>query len=186
MAGVSTVKYHGLTMFASERSGPVRVGDVLIAALPELSDRLLEETLKAGWSQLIGTELGRRSRPGRIKAGVLEVTVDNSTWLQEMTLRSGELLAKLRPHAPSVTALKVGFGALPTAAAPASRDEWSARPSPLSRQEHREIDETLAPLADPALAVSLRRLLTKDVLARRAKDPSRRFRDDRRFLREDS
>jgi hypothetical protein len=173
-------------MFASERSGPVRVGDVLIAALPELSDRLLEETLKAGWSQLIGAELGRRSRPGRIRAGVLEVTVDNSTWLQEMTLRSRELLARLRAHVPSVTALKVGLGALPPMAPPAPRVERPARRFPLSREELREIDETVATLPDPALAGSLRRLLTKDVLARRVKDPSRRPADSRRLEREDS
>ena len=102
--------------FASERTGPVRVGDLLVAALPELRDRLLEETLRADWSRLIGPDLGRRSQPGRLKAGVLEVTVDNSTWLQEMTLRSSEVVAKVRPRVPSVTALKLVLGALPPAA----------------------------------------------------------------------
>jgi hypothetical protein len=161
------------------------VGDVLVAALPELRDRLLEETLRTEWSRLIGAELGRRSRPGRLRGGVLEVTVDNSTWLHEMTLRSGELLAKLQPRFESVAALKLGLGAVPSSTAPSAHAARGERPSPLSREELRGIEDMVAFLPDPTLVGPLRRLLTKDLLARRGNRP-RRGDDPRPVEREDS
>ena len=186
VAGGWSLKYHGFTMFAFERSAPVRVRDVLVAALPELRDRLLEETLRADWSRLVGPELGRRSRPGRLKAGVLEVVVDNSPWLHEMTLRSGELLAALRPRFASVASLRFTLGALPPIAGPAAPRPRPERPSRLSHEELRVVEATVASLPDPMLAGSLRRLLTKDLLARRRQDPSRRPDDSRPAEREDS
>jgi len=174
-------------MVASERSRPVRVRDVLVAALPELRDRLLEETIRRDWSRLAGPELGRRSQPGRLKAGVLDVTVDNSPWLHEMTLRSGELLAALQTRFGSVVAsLRLALGVVPAGVDPPKADH---RPEPRARLSHEEaevVEAMVASLPDPALAGSLRRLLTKDLLARRRHDSSRRREDSRPTEREDS
>jgi len=174
-------------MVASERSRPVRVRDVLVAALPELRDRLLEETIRRDWSRLAGPELRRRSQPGRLKAGVLDVTVDNSPWLYEMTLRSGELLAALQTRFGSVvSSLRLALGVVPAGVDPPKADH---RPEPRARLSHEEaevVEAMVASLPDPALAGSLRRLLTKDLLARRGHSSSRRREDSRPAEREDS
>lgn len=172
---------------ASQRSSPVRVRDVLVAAVPELRERLIEETIRQEWSQLAGPELGRRSRPGRLKAGILDVTVDNSPWLHEMTLRSGELLAGLQTRFGSVVAsLRPALGVVPPGAELPRVHLRAEPPARLTHEETRVVDAMVASLPDPALAGSLRRLLTKDLLARRRHGSSRRREDSRPAEREDS
>lgn len=175
------------TMVAPERSSPVRVRDVLVAALPELRDRLQEEAIRKEWSRLVGPELGSRSRPGRLKAGVLDVAVDNSPGLHEMTLRSGELLASLQGRFGStVTSLRLAIGVVPAGVAPPNarpRPETQAR---LSHDETSRVEAIVASLPDPMLAGSLRRLLTKDLLARRRHVSSRPREDVPPAEREDS
>jgi hypothetical protein len=162
-------------MLTSERSRPVRVRDLLVAALPQLEDRLMEEAIRRDWHRTVGPELGRRSRPGRLKGGVLEITVDSSPALHEMTLRSAELLAALQTRsAPAVASLRFSLGALPArppAPAAQARPEGRGRLSP---EEMRRVEATVAAVADPILAAPLRRLLTKDALARRAAGSSPR------------
>ena len=173
-------------MGAPERSRPVRVRDVLVSALPALQSRLLEEAIKTDWSRLIGPELGRRSQAGQLHAGVLDVIVDNSPCLQEMTLRSAELLATLQRRFRTVTSLRFVLGTLPAGSdrtAPRTRSE--PRPS-LGPEDLRVIEAMTASLPDPILAGGLRRLLTKDLLARRLRDSRRRREDSRLAEREDS
>jgi hypothetical protein len=175
-----------VTMGAPARSSPVRVRDVLVSAVPGLQSHLLEETIRTDWNRLIGPELGRCSRPGQLRAGVLDVIVDNSPYLQEMRLRSGELLAKLQGRAGTLTALRFVVGTLPPAserAAPRPRAE--PRPS-LGRDDLDVIETMAASLADPELAGGLRRLLTKDLLARRSREARDRREDSRGARREDS
>jgi len=173
-------------MRVSARSNPVRVRDVLIAAVPELENRLLEESIKRDWSRVIGPELGRRSRPGRLQAGVLEVIVDNSPCLLELTLRSSELLAAVQRRFETVAALRVGLGALPSVREPAApRAGSEARGNP-SAEELRAIEAMTASMHDPILAGSLRQLLTRDLLARRQRDARRRREDSTPVEREDS
>ena len=107
---------------ASRSHSPVRVSDVLIAALPALEERLLAERIRLGWRAAVGAELARRSRPGELKAGTLTVAVDNSPWLQELSMRSAEVLDAVRARfGPSVTALRLSL------AGPAPAAERSAR-----------------------------------------------------------
>ena len=161
-------------MVAPRSSRPVPVRDVLRLAVPELGARMLEATIRREWTRTVGQELARRSQPGELRAGTLTVIVDNSPWLQELTLRSGELLQAVRArHGDAVTALRLSLGALAPAAEPATRRR--SEPSvELSDEEVRTVEDTAAPLPDPGLRASLRRLLTKDVMARRRRESNRR------------
>lgn len=118
------------TMAASRPAAPVRVGDLLTAAVPGLSAHLLAETIRRQWPLTVGPEMARRSRPRGLRMGVLEVAVDNSPWLHEMTLRSAELLAAIRSrHGHAVTALRFSLG---DTAGPAPA---GGRPGPGGRAE---------------------------------------------------
>jgi hypothetical protein len=149
-------------------TAPVRVGEVLAAAVPELGERMLEETIRKEWRQTAGAELARRSQPGELRAGTLTVLVDNSPWLQELTLRSAELLAALRGrYGAGVSAVRFALGRLVKEAdAPAPRRRAEAAPR-LTEAETREVEEAGAQLSDPDLAAALKRLLTKELIARR-------------------
>src|SRR5258705_4312333 len=91
---------------ANRSPSPVRVGDVLLAALPALQERLLAERIRLGWRAAVGADLSRRSRPGELKAGTLTIIVDNSPRLQQLSIRSAEGLSpgrsRLGPAGPAV------------------------------------------------------------------------------------
>ena len=157
-------------MTAARWSSPQRVGDLLTMAVPALAERLLEDTIRREWRQALPADLSRRSEPGELKRGSLEVRVDNSVWLHELTLRTDELVAALaRRHGAVVRSVHVQLGRLrpaPEAAAAAAPVRRETRPR-LTPEEAREADALVAELSDPEIARALRRLYTKDRLARR-------------------
>jgi hypothetical protein len=154
-------------MDSAKISRPIRVGDMLAAAMPGLGERMVEQHIRAGWAKTVGADLARRCRPGGLEAGVLTVVADNSPWLTELRLRAGELLAAVRSrHGGAVTAVRFALGdvaAQRTAAGP----RRSPAPGRLSPEEERSLETMTASVADPAIAASLRRLVTKDWIARR-------------------
>lgn len=150
-------------MMAAMRSPtPRAVGEILPAAVPQIADRLVEQAIRRQWRSLVGPEAARRARPGTLAGDCLQVVVDNSPWLQEMTLRAPEIVAALaRQFGPAtVRSIKVTLGRLePEPPAPPR-----ARPDPAPRptdEERQRIDALLDPIADRELADSLRRLLVK-------------------------
>lgn len=91
------------------------VGALLRAAFPSLAEPLLAFTIHRDWSEIVGQEVSRRAQPGQLRAGALEVTVDNSPWLQELTLRQGELLGRLQARygVEPIRALRLTLRTLP-------------------------------------------------------------------------
>jgi Dna[CI] antecedent DciA-like protein len=155
------------------RHSPVRVGTLLTSAVPALAERMLEETIRREWETTVGPEAARRSRPQALRQGTLEVAVDNSPWLQELTLRGAIIAAALAErHGPAVTAVRFVMG-VARGAAPGGvdrRDDSTTRrratPRRLTDEEHRLVEAAAQRVADPEVASSLRHLLTRDLLAR--------------------
>jgi hypothetical protein len=176
-----------VTMIMAARWSPVRVGDVLVAALPGLRDHMLDETIRKNWGRVVGPDFARRSRPTGLRLGVLDVTADNSPWLHELTLRSSELLARLETrYGSAVTGLRFTLGTVPTESSPMARERRPEPPARLGPEDARMVEVMVAPVADPALAASLRRLLAKDLLARQPRGAGRRLDDSPPPDREDS
>jgi hypothetical protein len=158
------------TMGTRRGRSPVRVGTLLTAAVPALAERMLEEAIRREWSETVGPDAARRSRPRTLRQGTLEVGVDNSPWLQELTLRSEAIVAALRKrHGSAVIGVRFALGSSSGDAEgiPAPPSEGTRAPRRrLNAEEARLVDAAAARLPDPALASSLKRLLTKDLLAR--------------------
>ena len=158
------------TMGTRGGRSPVRVGNLLTAAVPALAERMLEEAIRRDWTQTAGPEAARRSRPGALRQGTLEVSVDNSPWLQELTLRSAAIVAALRKrHGPAVIGVRFALGSGRGDADAAARPARAGAEAPQRRltvEESRLVDAAAGQVPDPALASSLKRLLTKDLLAR--------------------
>lgn len=158
------------TMGTRGGRNPVRVGNLLTAAVPALAERMLEEAIRREWAQTAGPEAARRSRPGALRQGTLEVGVDNSPWLQELTLRSAAILAALRKrHGSAVIGIRFALGSRRGDAEVAAGPARAATTVPerrLTAEEARIVDAAAGLVPDPALASSLKRLLTKDLLAR--------------------
>ena len=159
------------TMGTRGGRNPVRVGNLLTAAVPALAERMLEEAIRREWAQTAGPEAARRSRPGALRQGTVEVSVDNSPWLQELTLRSAAIVAALRKrHGSAVIgvrfALGSGRGDADVSVGPARAGTEAPRRRRLTVEEARLVDAAAGQVPDPVLASSLKRLLTKDFLAR--------------------
>lgn len=166
---MAAVKYHGLVMRRSAGATPQRVGDLLTAAVPALGEHLIVETIRREWARTVGPDLGRRSRPAGLHHGVLDVRVDSSPGLQEIRLRTPRILEALAArHGPVVTALRPSLGPVTLDPLPMDSPE-ERRPGAVARldpAEVRDVESVVAPLADPELKRTLRRLILKDRLAR--------------------
>ena len=83
-------------------------------------------------------------------------------------MRAGEILEALgRRYGRSVVSLRVTLGARRAPAPAPATTRPSRVVARLSAEETREIEAVTASLGDPSLVRALRRLLTKDRLARR-------------------
>ena len=49
-----------------------------------LENRLWEETLLEEWPSLVGPQVSRHARPGRLERGTLYIYVTHSMWLSEL------------------------------------------------------------------------------------------------------
>jgi predicted nucleic acid-binding Zn ribbon protein len=83
-----------------------------VSAVPELRDRLVEDRVRRSWSAIVGADGARRAQPHALTNGCLHVVVDNSPWLQELTLRTGELTARLGERFETVRSLRFTLGRL--------------------------------------------------------------------------
>jgi len=143
-----------------KRQAPRAVGELLVNAVPQLEDRLLVRRLRRTWVALVGADMARRAQPHALVNGCLQVVVDNSPWLHELTLRGPELTARLARECPAVRSVRFTLGA-PPAEEPTPAVRPAPRTSRLSDDDRCAIDAAAAAISDPALAAGARRLLTR-------------------------
>lgn len=162
-------------MRVSRRTTPQRVGALLTAAVPELAHRMLDDRIRKEWALAVGGDLAERSQPAELRQGELRVLVDNSPWLQELTMRSGEILGALQNrYGPSVTSLRFSLGEWPRLTSTVAQRRRRAATPRLTPEEARLIEAATGGLQDGELAAALRRLLAKAELARRQRRSSAR------------
>jgi hypothetical protein len=139
------------------RRAPRAIADLMPLALPALGERLQEQRIGRAWTALVGPEVARRSRPQALHEGCLQIAVDNSPWLHELTLRLPELTRKLTTAFPDIRSIRVVVGALSGGqSTPAPR---SPSLPLLTADDRREIEMATARLTDPELAATARRVL---------------------------
>ena len=102
--------------------------------------------MRRAWVVLVGPDMARRAQPQALVNGCLQVIVDNSPWLHELTLRAPELAARLGAEYPAVRSVRFSLGAPPT-------EE--------PRTVGRPIDAAAAAISDPVVAAGARRLLAR-------------------------
>ena len=74
-----------------------KAGDLLDSLLQGwgLNERLQQYRAVLIWDEVVGAQIAARTRPERIRDGVLEVCVDQPVWMQQLQLLKPQLLAKL-------------------------------------------------------------------------------------------
>jgi predicted nucleic acid-binding Zn ribbon protein len=81
---------------------PRRIGNIVADLVARRGYARIQATatFSEAWQEAAGVQLGKFSRAGAVKRGVLEVQVANSTMVQEMTFQKAMLLKKLAALAP--------------------------------------------------------------------------------------
>ena len=148
---------------------PTPVGSLLTTVLPGLGERLLEARISREWREAMGPEIAGRSEPRALANGDLHVIVDNSAWLQELTLREPDLRLRLasRYGANAIRSLRFSLGSVRDRGEPSTFQKRPDETGELTEEEKAWVEEATAQLTDPALAALARRVLVKDALAKR-------------------
>ncbi|HLC40661.1 MAG TPA: DUF721 domain-containing protein [Methylomirabilota bacterium] len=151
------------------RSNPTRVGELLETALPRLREPLATSRLQRHWRVLVGQEIARRAQPTTLTDGILQVAVDNSPWLQELSLREAEVLHRIQSAVGPglIRGLRFVLQAREDGYATPREGRRSSRRAPLTPVERASVKEMVSDLDDATLATTLERLLTKAALAKR-------------------
>jgi len=90
---------------------PKKIGDVLaqLITLRGYGRFQADANLEQAWQAAAGGTLGRATRAGRIRRGNLEVTVTNSTVVQELTFQKPQILAELARQLPDARIRNLRF-----------------------------------------------------------------------------
>lgn len=142
----------------------MRATDTLIPSLFAsygLTAKLDEHYLLAAWPRIVGPQIASHTAPREVRAKILWVVVDSSTWLHELTLLKPLLLEKLSPHAGKAVVRDVRFviGEIPPV--PRGDQDSSRATTPLTPEEEAAVDRTVSAISDPDIRESARRLLRK-------------------------
>jgi predicted nucleic acid-binding Zn ribbon protein len=81
---------------------PTAIGDVLAELMAKKGFGRVQSAraYEAAWREAAGELLAEHTRLGALRRGVLEVTVGNSTLLQELVFRKGDLLVAVQQQLP--------------------------------------------------------------------------------------
>lgn len=114
------------------------------------------------WPEVVGEEVARRSQPGMLKNGRLQVTVIDAVWLQQLTMLKPRILASLESHLGTRIVRDIFF-TLGTLSFPATRPERAAprKRDGLSPEMEAHVQEILRPVQDEECRKVLGRILTK-------------------------
>jgi predicted nucleic acid-binding Zn ribbon protein len=90
---------------------PKKIKDVLAQLITVRGYGRIQATadFTAAWRAAAGETFAPYTRPGRVKRGVLEVTVTNSIVIQELTFQKQQILAALREQLPDASIRDVKF-----------------------------------------------------------------------------
>ena len=144
-----------------------RAGDLVDKMLKGfgLDERLQQYRALIIWEEVVGPQIAARTRPVRIREGVLEVNVDQPTWMQQLQLMKPKILAQLNAELgkASIKDLFLKRGKVnervdkPVDAPPA----W--RLVQLEESEKQQISGLLTAIEDAELREEMEKFLTKQM-----------------------
>jgi len=158
-----------------------KAGDLLGGLLAGwgLDERLQQYRALVIWDEVVGQQIAARARPERIRDGILEVCVDQPTWMQQLQLLKPQILTKLNARLGDSPLreiyLKRGKVAARAGAA-TSRSAPAWRSIMLSAEETTELRTLLAGVEDEELRRDLESLLAKQLKLSKARNEWRETR----------
>jgi len=152
-----------------------KAGDLLGTLLAGwgLDERLTQYQALLIWDEVVGPQIAARTKPEKIRDGVLEVSVDQPTWMQQLQLLKPQILAKLNARLGDAPLREIFLkrGKLTARTAAASKTPAPAwRTATLAPAEITELKTLLTGVADEELRRDLESLLSKQLKLTKAKN----------------
>jgi hypothetical protein len=130
-----------------------------------LDERLHQYRALIIWEEVVGPQIAARTRPIRIREGILEINVDQPTWMQQLQLMKPKILAQLNAELGKATIkdlfLKRGKVHVRVDKEPEPPPKW--RMVQLDDNEKKQVEELLTGIADPELRDEMEKFLTKQM-----------------------
>jgi hypothetical protein len=142
-----------------------RAGDLVDKLLKGLGldERLQQYRALIIWEEVVGPQIAARTRPIRIREGVLEINVDQPTWRQQLQLMKPKILAQLNAELGKATIkdlyLKRGKVSARTVKQEEPPPAW--RMVQLDENEKQQITELLTAIEDPETREEMEKFLLK-------------------------
>jgi hypothetical protein len=152
-----------------------RAGDLVNALLAGwgLDERLRQYRAMLVWDEVVGPQIAAHTRPDRIRDGILEVGVDQPTWMQQLQLLKPQILAKLNARLGDACLREIflkrgSIAPRPAASGMKQAPRW--RGVVLPAEEIAEMRALLATVSDAELRQELENLLMQQARLTRARE----------------
>jgi len=131
---------------------PTPLADLLDEAQTETAKRAGAAITPTTWRAAVGPRIAERTRVGSLVRGTLTIYAASSTWANELTFLTTDIIARLQAAGVPVQALKFrikDLGAPPAAPRPTAPRAPAKAPLP------RDLQERLAQVDDPELRAAI-------------------------------
>ena len=130
-----------------------------------LDERLHQYRALIIWEEVVGPQIAARTRPIRIREGVLEVNVDQPTWMQQLQFMKPKILALLNAELGKATIkdlyLKRGKVNIRPDKPVETPPAW--RMVELDESEKKHVEEMLTAIEDQGLREEMEKFLLKQM-----------------------
>jgi len=94
-----------------KRDGATHIGDILSKNICALAGRADLELLSLWetWTEAVGEEVARHTRPKAFKGTLLIVTVDSSVWIHHLSMMKDEIMARINTQLGEETLREIRF-----------------------------------------------------------------------------
>jgi hypothetical protein len=75
----------------------------------EMAYKLQKYSIFNHWEEIVGDGIGSRTKPEKISRDILYISVTNSTWANELSMMSGQLLQKINNYIGSAAIKELRF-----------------------------------------------------------------------------
>ena len=144
-----------------------RAGDLVDKLLKGLGldERLHQYRALIIWEEVVGPQIAARTRPVRIREGVLEVNVDQPTWRQQLQLMKPKILAQLNAELGKATIkdLYLKRGKVNVRAEKQEESPPAWRMVQLDDSEKQQVTGLLTSIEDPELRDEMEKFLLKQM-----------------------
>ena len=91
------------------KTRPTPIKDILRKILGEgkPQEKLKQYSLFPNWDKIVGSSIAKHATPSLWLGEVLEVAVEDASWLMELKMMEEEILEKLRASLPEVKIAKI-------------------------------------------------------------------------------